>query len=142
MKLRIHPGAQVSGTLVLPYSDPDEPDRFSSIHSNPNSIYTDQPAAVLNPYGKGKATYIAVEFEGSDLYLDLLGNLLRHLYNEFTFEATLPPSVEISAFRQDDRNRLLINCVNFQEQLPNIPVEGITIKVRLGGCSYSPKRKR
>lgn len=133
MKLRIHPGAEVVGTLVLPYSDPDDPDRFASIHSNPNGIYTDQPAVVLNQFGKGKALYIAGELEGSDLYLDILGNLLRLLYADFTFEAAAPPPVEVSAFRQDDKNRMLINCVNFQEQLPNIPVDGIAMKVRLGG---------
>lgn len=47
--------------------------------------------------------------------------------------ATAPPPVEFTAFRQEDKKRLLINCVNFQEQLPNIPVDGIAMKVRLGG---------
>ncbi len=133
MKLRIHPGAETVGTLVLPYSDPADPDRFSSIHSNPPGINTHQPAAVLNQFGKGKVLYVAGELERSDLYLDILGNLLRLLYNEFTFEAAAPPPVEITALRQEDKNRLLINCVNFQEQLPNIPVEGIAMKVRLAG---------
>lgn len=133
MKLRIHPGAETVGTLVLPYSDPADPDRFSSIHSNPNGIATDQPAVVLNQFGKGKVLYVAGELEGSDLYTDILGNLIRLLSNEFTFEAAAPPPVEISAFRQEDKKRLLINCVNFQEPGPNIPVEGITMKVRLSG---------
>ncbi len=133
MKLRIHPGAETVGTLVLPYSDPVDPDRFSSIHSNPPGIATGQPAVVLNHFGKGKVVYVAGEIEGSDLDLDILAGIIRYLYNEFTFEAVAPPPVEITAFRQEDRKRLLINCVNFQDQLPNIPVEGITMKVRLGG---------
>ena len=133
IKLRIHPGTEQVGMLVLPYSDPADPNRFASIHSNPPGIKTGQPAAVLNQFGKGKVLYVAGEIEGSDTYLDILGNLIRLLYNQFTFEAVAPPPVEISAFRQEDKNRLIINCVNFQEELPNIPVENILMKVRLGG---------
>jgi hypothetical protein len=77
MKIRVHPGAETIGTLVLPYSDPDDYNHFASIHSNPPGIYTDQPAAVLNQFGKGKVIYIAGELDGTDMYPDILGNLLR-----------------------------------------------------------------
>jgi hypothetical protein len=132
MIVRALPGAEVVGTVVLPYSDPADPTRYASIHSNPPGILTSHPAVVLNRYGTGKALYVAGELEGSDTYLEILANLTRLLYADFTFEAEAPPPVEISAFRQEDKKRFLINLLNFQEQLPNIPVEGIRVKVRLG----------
>lgn len=125
-------GAQTVGKLVLPYTDPTDPTRYASIHSNPPGIPTSHPCIVLNRYGKGKALYAAGELENSDTYLDILGSLIRLLYTEFTFEAEAPSSVEMTAFRQDAKKRLLINMVNFQEQLPNIPVEGIRVKVMMG----------
>ena len=48
-------GARVLGYTVLPYTDPAEPRRFASIHSNPPGIATGYPAVVLNHYGQGQA---------------------------------------------------------------------------------------
>ena len=39
--------------------------------------------------------------------------------------------VELTAFHQPDRHRYVVSLVNFQKDLPNIPVEGIEVRVRL-----------
>jgi hypothetical protein len=46
------------------------------------------------------------------------------------FEADAPPVVEMTVFHQPDRHRYLVSLVNFQKDLPNIPVDGITIRMR------------
>ena len=46
-----------------------------------------------------------------------------------------PAAVEITVFRQDEEKRLIIHLLNFQDQLPNIPVHGIELKIRMEGRS-------
>ena len=41
------------------------------------------------------------------------------------------PAVEATLFHQADRNRYVLNLVNFQHTLPNVPVEGIEVRLRL-----------
>jgi hypothetical protein len=60
-----------------------------------------------------------------------MANLLRLLHGQYSFEAVAPEAVEVTVFRQEDRKRLLVSVLNFQQELPNIPVDGIRIRVRL-----------
>jgi hypothetical protein len=124
--------ATVLGTLTLPYGF-DDPVQFASIHSNPPGLATDSPAVVLHPFGKGKAVYVAGDLERSDEHRDTFVNLLRLLTSSFSFEADAPKAVEVTLFDQPERKRLLVNLINFQKDLPNIPVEGVTVRVRLDG---------
>ena len=38
----------------------------------------------------------------------------------------------MTTFQQTDRQRYLISLVNFQKDLPNIPVQGVRVRLRLG----------
>ena len=125
--------AKVLGKTVLPYTDPADPIRYASIHSNPPGIATDNPAVVLNQFRKGKAVYVAGELESHETCHHIFINLVRLLTNAFSFEGQAPKAVEISAFHQEDQQRYLINLVNFQKDLPNIPAEGIRVKFQLQG---------
>ena len=49
--------------------------------------------------------------------------------------ADAPASVEVTLFQQADQNRLIINLLNFQKDLPNIPVDGIKVRVRVPGMT-------
>ena len=133
--IKAHPGTQVLGYTVLPYTDPAEPRRFASIHSNPPGIPTAYPAVTLNRYGRGKAIYVAGALEGMDIHRDTFSNLVRSLTGPFSVEAQAPKAVEVTTFHQRERTRSLISLVNFQKQLPNIPVSGVRIRVRLAGQS-------
>jgi hypothetical protein len=49
-----------------------------------------------------------------------------------TIEAEAPKCVEVTLFRQGDRQRDLISLINFQKELPNVPVYGVKVRGRLG----------
>ena len=50
----------------------------------------------------------------------------------FSFEADAPKQVEVTLFHQEENRRYVISLINFQKELPNIPVEGIVVRVKLG----------
>jgi hypothetical protein len=39
--------------------------------------------------------------------------------------------VEVALFHQPERHRYLLSLVNYQAELPNLPVDGIRIQLRL-----------
>jgi Hypothetical glycosyl hydrolase 6/Beta-galactosidase trimerisation domain len=129
--VRPNSGVKVLGTITLPYSDPSDLVRFVSIHGNPPGIPTDHPAIILNQFGTGHVIYVSGELENSEVYRPIFINLIRQLFGSFTFEADAPQSVEVSAFHQEEKRRYLVSLVNFQKDLPNIPVDNVCVKVRL-----------
>ncbi|MFH1007459.1 MAG: hypothetical protein V1800_08160 [Candidatus Latescibacterota bacterium] len=132
MIVRAAPGARVLGRIVLPYTDPAEHRRFVSIHSNPPGIRTDHPAVVLNHYGRGTALYAAASLERAEIHRDSFANLVRFLAGPFSAQASAPKSVEMTIFHQPENRRTLISLVNFQHELPNIPVRDIRVRVSVG----------
>lgn len=57
--------------------------------------------------------------------------LIRLLRPQYTFEVVAHPAVEATLFHQPDRGRYLLSLVNFQKELPNLPVDGIEVTLRL-----------
>jgi hypothetical protein len=129
-EVRALPGAEVLATTRLPWPAP-EPSRFSSIHSNPPWVPTGNPETVFNRFGAGRVIYCASELEEVEGLQDTFIRLLRRLQPSFTFEATAPAAVELTLFHQPDRRRYLLSMVNFQHDLPNIPVDDIQVQLRL-----------
>jgi hypothetical protein len=125
-------GAEVLATITLPYTDPDDPVHFASTHCNPAGIATPHPSVVLNRYGKGTAMWAAGAIETTDYSADALCPLIGRLARAFTVETDAPRVVEVTTFRQPDRGRFVISLVNFPRELPSVPVEGITVKLRVG----------
>lgn len=132
------PGAEVLGKITLPYTDPADQMRYASIHNNPPGVRTDHPAIVSNSFGAGKAVYVTADLEIEDPYRDVFVNLIKLMSKPFTFEANAPKVVEITAFHQEDKRRFVISLVNFQKDLPNIPVDGAKVRIRLD--NKTPKR--
>jgi hypothetical protein len=140
IKVKAHPGAQVLATITLPFTDP-KGTPYASTLTDPPGDSTEYPAVVLNHYGKGKVVYAAGKIEtwNHDTQRPIFVNLLRMLASRpFTFEAQAPKPVEITLFDQPDDHRLVIHMLNFQDELPNIPISGITVKVWLNG--KAPRR--
>jgi hypothetical protein len=132
--LRATGGAEVLGTLTLPYTDPSDTSTFASIHSNPPGIAVGSPSVVRNRFGKGQAIYVAGELEKNKFHGEMFIGLLRSIIaGPFSLEADAPKVVEITAFHQPDRGRFVINLLNFQEELPNVPVFGAKVRFRLAG---------
>jgi hypothetical protein len=115
-------------TMVWPASDPT---RFSSIHSNPPWKPTVRPEIVLNHFGRGRAIYCASPIETVESLADSFVRLVRRLEVRFSFEADAPAAVELTLFRQPERHRYRLSLINFQKDLPNIPVADIPVRLRL-----------
>jgi len=130
MDVRVHNPATVLATRTLPWPTTSER-RFSSIHSNPPWVTTDHPEVVFNRYGAGKTLYSASLQEEVETLQENIIRLLQRLNDSPTFEAQAHPTVEISLFYQPDRRRHLLNLVSSQRDLPNIPLDGIKIRLRL-----------
>jgi len=131
-------GTQVLGTVVLPYTDPSDPFCYASIHNNPPGVETGYPAIVLNQFGAGKAIYVTSEIEKFDSHRGLFAKLIGLISKPFSFQADAPKAVEVTLRHQEDKKRFIISLINFQKDMPNIPVDGINVRVKLDG--KTPKR--
>ena len=128
-------GAEVLATLALPYGNgPEECDHFHSANSDPPAVWTDRPSLTLNRFGHGKALYSAGLIEDCDhgRNLEVFANLVGSLLQRPTVIAPdAPRACEFIVFGQ--RDRLLVNILNYQEELPPVPALGLKVKVHAGG---------
>jgi Hypothetical glycosyl hydrolase 6 len=136
MRVKAHAEAKVLATTTLPWAPP-KPTQFSSIHSNPPWQPTDNPELVYNTFGKGKVVYSSSVLETVDVLSSTFIKLLRLLNNRYTFEADAHPAVEATLFHQPDRGRYVLSLIDFQKEMPNIPIEGIKVRLQLSGGSVS-----
>jgi hypothetical protein len=91
---------------------------------------------VINRFGKGQVVYAAgvIESWEHDTQRQVLANLVRLLASRpFFVECDAPKSVEITLFLQEERKRYIANVINYQQELPNIPIHGLKIRIRLDG---------
>ncbi|HBP37872.1 MAG TPA: hypothetical protein DD640_03870 [Clostridiales bacterium] len=126
-------GHTVLATITLPYTDPADPARFASIHSNPPGIKTDDPSLVFGRYGKGRVLWSASAFEGNPQHAhkDVFSRLIGLLYGgSQTVESSAPFFVQFTLFDDAERGRLLLHIVNVQEQAVLIRLGGFTVKLR------------
>ena len=132
MIVKANDDAEVLAITVLPYTVPGERG-FSSIHSNPPGIVTDSPAIIRNRYGKGLCIYNTGNTERFKRHGEIFAGIIRSLTTKpLTFESDAPKPVEITVFHHQDKKRYIVSLLNFQEELPNIPVEGFSVKIYLG----------
>jgi hypothetical protein len=131
IEVEVREGAEILATTTLPWPAP-EPTQFASIHSNPPWQPTTRPEIVFNAFGKGKAIYCASPIENAEGLFETFVALLRRLNDVYTFEIDAPSCVEATLFHQPDRHRYLLSLVNFQKDLPNLPVDDISVRLRLG----------
>jgi len=133
--VRLDGNADVIATVTLPFTDP-KGSLYASILTDPPGITTDYPSVVLNRYGKGKVMYSAgtMEIWEHETHRTVMGKLLKLLGSRpFSFEIDAPRSVEMTLFEQEDKKRFIIHVLNQQLEMPNIPIDGISVKVWIGG---------
>jgi hypothetical protein len=128
----------VMATMMFPYTGQEDPSRFVSIHSNPPGVLTEHPALIYRELGKGRILWssAAMETQAVDSLKHrsiLLGIVKWLAKSPFSFEAAAPECVEVTMFHEKAEKRYLINLLSFQSEIgaPNIPVEGIKLKVRM-----------
>jgi len=128
-------GAEVLATLTRPYTDP-RGSRYASILTDPPGIKTEYPALVLNHYGKGRVMYSAGVLESMDHHSqrELLVRLLRSLCDRpLCFESEGPKCVELTLFDQPEQKRMILHLLSIQQEMPNVPVCGMTARLSLRG---------
>lgn len=140
IKVRVEDGTnckpEVLAKLSLPYTNPKDNNRFSSAISNPPGIDTNIPSMVLNRYGRGRVIYSSGKLEiiKHEAHREVFANIIKHLFAKpAIFETNAYKPVEITLFNQDENRRYIINVLNYQKDLPNIPVDGIWVRIFLDG---------
>ncbi len=128
-RLRAVTNATKLATLTVPYGYPSRGSvndhRWASIHSSPPWEDLGLPMMVSNQFGAGRAIYSPADIEAiigdaeSRLFIAAVQLLLG---GQASFAAETHPAVWMSVFDQSERNRLMISFLNFQAELPTIPV--------------------
>lgn len=127
-KVKATQGAEILATTTWPWPAPNG-SQFASIHSDPPWTSTEDPEIVVHRFGQGTSLYCASVVETMDNLRDTYVRLVRRLCPTYRLETEAPGCVEATLFHQPDRNRYVLSLVNFQKDLPNLPIDGI--KVRL-----------
>lgn len=135
--------AKPEATITLPYVDPQRVDAFASAISNPPGKPTAWPAITRHRYGQGQVVYAAGDIENSPHHgqRELFASLIRSLSSRpFYYESDAPKCVELTLFHDAHKNRYRLHLLNFQQQLPSVPVHEIGIKLHIG--AKNPLRLR
>jgi hypothetical protein len=139
---KVKEGAEVLATVTLPLSVPDEGysigTHLAQIWSNPPAnVAGNEPAIVVNSFGKGKAIWVAAPIEmlaGSAASALVRHLLLTTLPGPYKFEADANSIVEVTVYRQEANRRLLVGLLNMQENVPAVAVDA-TVRVQIpDGC--------
>jgi len=120
--------AQVLATRTLPWPA-KSPREFSSIHSDPPWVATSEPEVTLHAFEKGKAVYSASLIENIEPLSEAFMKIVNQLVPRPSFRIEAPACVEASLFRQPERRRYVLSLVNFQQALPNIPLQNVGVAV-------------
>jgi hypothetical protein len=144
--VRTKPGAQVLGHIVLPYTNREyDSHQWINIWTTPPGLTTDNPAIVINDYGKGRCCYLSWQLakhhlpshvhtpasmeEPKRLVLSLCQSFIKA--PKFKIEA--PPWLVTTAYRQSDQNRIVLHFVNCQVETPILEVKKVQVSLKLVG---------
>jgi len=135
VRLRAGDGEALA-TLSLPYGHPHggtmSDQNWSSIHSDPPWTHTQEPAIVASTYGDGRSVFSAADIEAGDSNADhaLFIALIRELLGgPASFEADAPPAVWATVFDQPEKNRIVLSFLNYQLEMPPIPIARIPFRL-------------
>ncbi|MEN8201695.1 MAG: alpha-amylase family protein [Bacteroidota bacterium] len=116
---------QVPGTVV--------DGKFESLHTTPPARDTKKPILVHNRYGKGEIIYSSANIEtgtsaAHESLFDAIINMLK--IGEWSFESDTFPAVWSTLFDQPERDRYVFSLLNYQMQLPAIPIDNVPFVLR------------
>jgi len=126
--------AKVIAYIAEPLFDPDDPQHWASIHSNPPGQITEYAALTENKYGQGKCIYLAPAIFGIPQDAQKcfgMWLLDQYISPEIILSTNAPSSVEITILKSTIKNGYLVCFINYQRELPNIPVRDLTTRVKL-----------
>jgi len=127
--------AKVLAKITEPLFSPEE-ERYASIHSNPPGKETEFAALTVNSYGKGRCVYLSSRVMA--LSQDAQRDFGSWLFSEFSpssivEETNAPACVEITLLKSSKSKAYLAGFVNFQLEMPNVPVKDLYALIRLPG---------
>ena len=120
--------AEILGTCTLPYTNPDL-GIFASIHSDPPGKYLPDPAMVSHPYGSGRCIYAAGALESCLTQKAVFIQLIQNLIGEPLVISDAPKPIEITLHKDENHRRYIAALLNFQYQIPNVPVSGVSVDI-------------
>ena len=129
-------GAKVLAHLAEPTFEPDDAERWASIHSNPPGRLTGFAAMTINEFGRGKCIYLAssllaMQQDAQQSFgVELFGN---YAPSNIILKTNAPVCMEITLLKSSTQSAYLLCFVNYQDELPNVPVRDIVVTLRLPG---------
>lgn len=128
--------AKVLGKVAEPMFPAHDKEKYTSIHSNPPSVLTEYAGLTINEYGKGKCIYLysSVMSMTQDAQQNFAANLLReYIPSSIVLDTNAPEAVEITLLKSTKKEAWLLCFVNYQKELPNIPVHNLKATIQLPG---------
>ena len=125
--------AEVLGRVAEPLFDPDAA-QYASIHSDPPGYVSEFAGLTVNKFGKGRCVYLysqllALRQDAQQLFGVSL--FKRYAPSDLIISTTAPSCVEITLLKGTAKTSLLVCFVNYQQELPNIPVCDVKTTLRL-----------
>lgn len=128
---------RILATLTLPYASPGDgtvsDGKWASIHSAPPWEDTPRPVLVENRLGKGRVIYCAGDIE--TVACEANDRLFRHLVlllleDTPAWCAETHPAVWMTVFHQPENRRLVVSFLNYQLQMPSVPIPLVRFTLR------------
>jgi hypothetical protein len=132
--------AAVLAGLEEPLFDPAE-EKYASIHSNPPGRSTGRAGLTVQDFGLGRCLYLAAPLLAiqQDAQQEFGERLLRARLPLQVLDSDAPPCVELTLLRTNGGG-LVLGLVNYQKELPNVPVSSLSVRLRWPGVP--PRRCR
>lgn len=123
---------KILATQSLPYELPSE-DRYAAILTEPAGQFTDRPALYETSYGKGTVIYSSAMLESGDhiSQRETFYRILKYLGGRFSVELKDYAALEITRFEREGKT--MLHLLNYQRELPNIPVYNLKFEVVANG---------
>ncbi len=136
--------AKVLGKATEPQFPINDSDHYASVHSNPPGPVLDYAGLTINEFGKGRCVYLfssllAVDYDAQrDFGAELFG---KYAASGLVLESNAPSCVETTIMKSTRKDAYLISFINYQDELPNIPIRHLEVTVQLPD-GFAPKQIR
>ena len=126
--------AQPLAKVAEPLFDPADIEHYASIHSNPPGPAGHFDGLTVNRFGKGTCVYlysdiVARQEDAQDQFM--AGLFREHTPSGIVLDCEAPVCVEITLLEATACRGYLVCFVNYQQDLPNIPIRDVHAKLRL-----------
>ena len=125
--------AKTLAKVAQPLFDPDDDDHYASIHSNPPGPAGEYDGLTVNQFGKGTCVYLyssllSLQQDAQQSFGE--GLFRKHTPSGLVLSSNAPRCVEITVLKGEEGG-FLVCFVNYQDELPNVPVRDVKAAVRL-----------